>query len=81
MRRRAQRVHGLRRHPREPGPLRARRPGPRRPAPENPPVTQAGHLDTPRQLEEYRMLLDRMEAVALEPEKSRDLIHAIARDL
>ncbi|WOI58666.1 helix-turn-helix domain-containing protein [Streptomyces fradiae] len=38
-------------------------------------------LDTPQQLEEYRMLLDRMEAVALEPEKSRDLIHAIARDL
>ncbi|MCP9958339.1 helix-turn-helix domain-containing protein [Streptomyces sudanensis] len=38
-------------------------------------------LDAPSELEEYRLLLARMEAVALGPEKSRDLIHHIARHL
>ncbi|MCP9944368.1 helix-turn-helix domain-containing protein [Streptomyces somaliensis] len=38
-------------------------------------------LDAPPELEEYRLLLARMEAVALGPEESRDLIHHIARQL
>jgi transcriptional regulator with XRE-family HTH domain len=35
----------------------------------------------PGQLEKYRMVLDRMEAVALKPAASRDLVDHIARDL
>ncbi|MGW2883805.1 helix-turn-helix domain-containing protein [Streptomyces griseoruber] len=33
------------------------------------------------QLEKYRLVLDRMEAVALKPAASRDLIHHIAQDI
>jgi transcriptional regulator with XRE-family HTH domain len=38
-------------------------------------------LDAEAQLSKYRVLLERMEAKALPPEKSRDLIHSIAQDL
>ncbi|MEU5436514.1 helix-turn-helix transcriptional regulator [Streptomyces sp. NPDC020719] len=38
-------------------------------------------LDAEAHLEKYRRLLDIVEATALGPEKSRDLIHAIARNL
>ncbi|GAA3370725.1 helix-turn-helix transcriptional regulator [Streptomyces sannanensis] len=37
-------------------------------------------LDAEAQLARYRSVLDRMEARALSPEKSRDLIHRIAHD-
>jgi len=33
------------------------------------------------QLEKYRLVLDRMEKVSLEPAASRELIHHIAQDL
>ncbi|MFI6724978.1 Scr1 family TA system antitoxin-like transcriptional regulator [Streptomyces sp. R-74717] len=39
------------------------------------------HLDAEAQLEKYRVLLGRMEATALDRDKSRDFIHNIARDL
>lgn len=38
-------------------------------------------LDAEAQLHKYRVLLERMEAKTLAPEKTRDVIHAIARDL
>ncbi|MGW2385161.1 helix-turn-helix domain-containing protein [Streptomyces sp. NPDC001658] len=38
-------------------------------------------LDSEAQLVKYRVLLERMEAGALSPEKSRDFIHQIAQDL
>ncbi|SFO14649.1 Helix-turn-helix domain-containing protein [Streptomyces sp. cf124] len=38
-------------------------------------------LDAEALLEKYRRLLDIVEATALSPEKSRDLIHSIARNL
>ncbi|MFE0174389.1 helix-turn-helix domain-containing protein [Streptomyces sp. NPDC059002] len=38
-------------------------------------------LDAEAQLEMYRVLLDRVEAIALDPAKSRDLIHNLIRDL
>ncbi|GAP50885.1 helix-turn-helix domain-containing protein [Streptomyces azureus] len=38
-------------------------------------------LDAEAHLERYRRLLDVVEAAALSPEKSRDLIHAIAQNL
>jgi hypothetical protein len=38
-------------------------------------------LDAEALLEKYRNLLDVVEDAALSPEKSRDLIHAIAQDL
>ncbi|MEU5533774.1 helix-turn-helix transcriptional regulator [Streptomyces sp. NPDC020362] len=38
-------------------------------------------LDAEAQLEKYRLVLDRMEASALEPEESRDLIHHIAQTI
>lgn len=38
-------------------------------------------LDAPAQLERYRIVLDRMEAVALTEPKSRDLIQSIIRAL
>ncbi|MFF0074491.1 helix-turn-helix domain-containing protein [Streptomyces sp. NPDC005494] len=38
-------------------------------------------LDAEAQLERYRVLVDRLEAIALTPEQSRDLIHTITRDL
>ncbi|MGW3563966.1 helix-turn-helix domain-containing protein [Streptomyces sp. NPDC000941] len=38
-------------------------------------------LDAEAQLVKYRTLLDRMEAAALKPNKSRDFIHEIARSL
>jgi transcriptional regulator with XRE-family HTH domain len=38
-------------------------------------------LDAEALLEKYRTLLDIVEATALSPEKSRDLIHAITQDL
>jgi hypothetical protein len=38
-------------------------------------------LDAEALLEKYRNLLDIVEAIALSPQKSRDLIHAIAQDL
>ncbi|WKX71362.1 helix-turn-helix transcriptional regulator [Streptomyces sp. XD-27] len=38
-------------------------------------------LDAPAQLETYRSVLDRMEALALKPEESRDFIREIARSL
>ncbi|WP_242432529.1 Scr1 family TA system antitoxin-like transcriptional regulator [Streptomyces sp. Root1310] len=38
-------------------------------------------LDAEAQLEMYRILLDRMERVALEPSKSRDFIHDLIHDL
>ncbi|WP_149179849.1 helix-turn-helix transcriptional regulator [Streptomyces sp. TRM49041] len=38
-------------------------------------------LDAEAQLQKYRLLLERMEAVALDPEKSRDHMHQIARQL
>ncbi|MFI9580982.1 helix-turn-helix domain-containing protein [Streptomyces sp. NPDC052236] len=37
-------------------------------------------VDAAAQLERYRSVLDRMEAQALSPEKSRELIHRIAQD-
>lgn len=36
-------------------------------------------LDAEAQLEKYRLVLDRMEANALKPAESRDLIHRIAQ--
>jgi len=38
-------------------------------------------LDAEAQLGKYRVLLERMEAKALPPEKARDLIHSIAQEL
>ncbi|MFF3329265.1 helix-turn-helix domain-containing protein [Streptomyces sp. NPDC002888] len=38
-------------------------------------------VDAIGQLEKYRLVLDRMEAVALKPSASRDLIHHIAQDI
>ncbi|WP_409236784.1 helix-turn-helix domain-containing protein [Streptomyces sp. PA5.6] len=38
-------------------------------------------LDAEAQLDKYRVLLDRMEATALSPTKSRDFIHHIVQDL
>jgi transcriptional regulator with XRE-family HTH domain len=38
-------------------------------------------LDAEAQLDKYRLLFDKIEAVALSPTKSRDLIHNIARPL
>ncbi|MCX4973630.1 helix-turn-helix transcriptional regulator [Streptomyces sp. NBC_00620] len=38
-------------------------------------------VDAEAQLQMYRVLLDRMESVALPPEKSRDFIHTITQDL
>ena len=38
-------------------------------------------IDAEAQLDKYRVLLARMEAIALSADKSRDLIHAIAQDL
>lgn len=38
-------------------------------------------LDAEAQLHKYRTLFDRIEAVALSPAKTRDLIHSIAQDL
>ncbi|MEV1022156.1 helix-turn-helix transcriptional regulator [Streptomyces sp. NPDC050264] len=38
-------------------------------------------LDAEAQLRKYRVLLDRMESASLPPEKSRDLIHNIIREL
>jgi transcriptional regulator with XRE-family HTH domain len=38
-------------------------------------------LDAEAHLEKYRLLLDTVEATALTPEKSRDLIFAVAQDL
>ncbi|WP_405614199.1 Scr1 family TA system antitoxin-like transcriptional regulator [Streptomyces sp. NBC_00076] len=37
-------------------------------------------IDAAGQLEKYRLVLDRMEAVALKPAPSRELIHRIAQD-
>ncbi|RZB18232.1 XRE family transcriptional regulator [Streptomyces sp. F001] len=41
----------------------------------------ATFLDAEAQLHKYRTLLARIEAVALSPEKTRDLIHDVMRDL
>jgi transcriptional regulator with XRE-family HTH domain len=38
-------------------------------------------IDAESQLDKYRVLLDRMEAIAISPDASRDLIHAITQDL
>ncbi|CAM5730156.1 XRE family transcriptional regulator OS=Streptomyces alboniger OX=132473 GN=CP975_16560 PE=4 SV=1 [Streptomyces alboniger] len=38
-------------------------------------------IDAAGQLEKYRLVLDRMEAVTLKPVASRDLIHHIAREI
>ncbi|MFH9425239.1 helix-turn-helix domain-containing protein [Streptomyces sp. NPDC017529] len=38
-------------------------------------------LDAAAQLDKYRSVLDRMEGCALTPDKSRDLIHGVAREL
>ncbi|MFE4691590.1 helix-turn-helix domain-containing protein [Streptomyces sp. NPDC056749] len=38
-------------------------------------------LDEETQLQKYRVLLSRIEAIALSPEKSRDFIHTVARNL
>jgi hypothetical protein len=38
-------------------------------------------FDAEALLEKYRRLLDIVEATALSPEKSRDLIHSVARNL
>ncbi|CAM5453387.1 hypothetical protein SVIOM74S_05474 [Streptomyces violarus] len=38
-------------------------------------------LDAEALLDKYRNLLDIVEAIALSPEKSRDLIHSIAQNL
>ncbi|MEV5531548.1 helix-turn-helix domain-containing protein [Streptomyces prunicolor] len=38
-------------------------------------------VDAAGQLEKYRLILDRMEAVTLKPAASRDLIHCIAQDI
>ncbi|MFD4501979.1 helix-turn-helix domain-containing protein [Streptomyces sp. NPDC058457] len=38
-------------------------------------------LDAEAQLHKYRMLFDRLDAVALTPEKTRDLIHTVMREL
>lgn len=37
-------------------------------------------VDTAERLERYRLVLDRMEAVALDPARSRDLVHRIAQE-
>lgn len=37
-------------------------------------------VDAAGQLEKYRPVLDRMEAVALDPVRSLDLVHRIARE-
>ncbi len=38
-------------------------------------------LDAEAELRKYRTLFDRIEAVALAPEKTQDLIHRVIRDL
>jgi hypothetical protein len=38
-------------------------------------------LDSEAQLDKYRILLNRMEACALSPAESRDLIHKVVQDL
>ncbi|WP_319209300.1 Scr1 family TA system antitoxin-like transcriptional regulator [Streptomyces sp. ME02-8801-2C] len=38
-------------------------------------------LDAEAELRKYRTLFDRIEAMALDPEKSRELIHNVIRDL
>jgi transcriptional regulator with XRE-family HTH domain len=38
-------------------------------------------LDAHAQLDKYRTLFDRVEAIALSPEKTQDLIHALLREL
>ena len=38
-------------------------------------------LDAEAQLEKYGVLLRRIEAIALTPEKSREFVHTIARNL
>ncbi|MFF7759527.1 DUF5753 domain-containing protein [Streptomyces griseorubiginosus] len=38
-------------------------------------------VDAAGQLEKYRLVLDRMEAVALKPGPSRDLVHRITQDI
>lgn len=38
-------------------------------------------LDAEAELRKYRTLFDRIEAIALDPEKTRDLIHRVIRDL
>lgn len=38
-------------------------------------------IDAESQLDKYRVLLERMKALALSPDASRELIHAIAQDL
>ena len=38
-------------------------------------------VDAEAELEAYRLLLARMEAVALAPDKSRDFIHSLVNDL
>jgi transcriptional regulator with XRE-family HTH domain len=40
----------------------------------------AAFLDAEAQLRKYRTLFERVEAVALSPEKTRDLIHTVMRD-
>ncbi|MFF7641880.1 Scr1 family TA system antitoxin-like transcriptional regulator [Streptomyces canus] len=37
--------------------------------------------DAASQLEKYRLVLDRMETVALKPGPSRDLVHSVAQDI
>ncbi|MFD4943981.1 hypothetical protein ACFVYE_02490 [Streptomyces sp. NPDC058239] len=37
-------------------------------------------MDAEAELEAYRLLLARMEAVALAPDKSRDFIHSLIAD-
>ncbi|WP_405698019.1 hypothetical protein [Streptomyces sp. NBC_01185] len=38
-------------------------------------------MDAEEQLQKYRVLLSRIEAIALAPEQSREFIHTIARSL
>lgn len=38
-------------------------------------------IDAEAQLDKYRLIMDRMEATALDPDASRDFIHGVARDL
>ncbi|MEU5166315.1 MULTISPECIES: Scr1 family TA system antitoxin-like transcriptional regulator [Streptomyces] len=38
-------------------------------------------IDSETQLAQYRLLLERLDAAALPPEQSRDLIHGIAQEL
>ncbi|MEU5714986.1 helix-turn-helix transcriptional regulator [Streptomyces sp. NPDC020403] len=38
-------------------------------------------IDSAAQLAQYRLLFERLDAAALEPDRSRDLIHAIAQEL